>query len=205
MLTMKKNDTHPPAWKYEEIKREAEKFLSKVHPEKTIPIPIEEIVEFELGIKVITIPNLKRDFNIDGFINSIFDTITVDDYVFDNYVPRARFTIAHELGHFVLHEEIYSKCDFEGLKGYIKFQRSIPSKDLYWLDVQANTFAGCFLVPSVRLKKEFDIARRKAGLPKKDLVEQGMPFLEDLPDKFGVSSDVLRIQIRKEKLLKNFL
>jgi len=101
---MEKNRTHPPAWNYRQIKNKAEAFLKKVNPQLEIPVPIEEIIELKLKMRLISIPNLKRDLSIDGFINSNFDTITIDDYCFNNFEFRARFTMAHELGHMLLHK-----------------------------------------------------------------------------------------------------
>jgi len=200
MMKMK-NDTHPPFWNYAQIKNKAESFLKKIYPSLKIPVPIEELVEITLKIKLITVPNLKKDFGIDGFINSNFDAITIDDYSFNRFEERSRFTIAHELGHLILHKNIYSKCNFDGLDGYIEFQNKIPKEDLHWLDIQANNFAGCFLAPSARLKEEFNKAREKAGLPTGKLEDYSLPFLENLPSRFNVSPDVLMRQIQKEGLL----
>jgi len=196
-----KPKTSPPKWNYGQVKSVAEQFLKKHHPQFAIPIPIEEIIELNLGVKISTIPNLKRDFSIDGFINSSFDAITVDDEVFNNCEQRARFTIAHELGHGILHQKIYKQFTFNGLEDYIKFQNKIPQKDLYWLDIQANIFAGCVLVPTKKLKEEIKNALEEVGIKGKIQKDYGLPFLEKLPLKFNVSAGVIIRRIEKEKLL----
>ncbi len=138
MTSITKINTSPPRWTYNQIRESSERFLKEYHPQITTPIPLEEIIELKLKVKISTIPNLKKDFAIDGFINSNFNTITIDDEVFNNCEARARFTIAHELGHGILHKKIYNKFKFISLNEYICSQNNIPQEDLYWLDIQAN-------------------------------------------------------------------
>lgn len=47
-----------------------------------IPVPIEEIVELKLAIKVILINGLIRDFGVNAFISQSFDTIVIDEQMF---------------------------------------------------------------------------------------------------------------------------
>jgi hypothetical protein len=67
---------------YEKIAGEAINFLSKHHPEDTLPVPVEEIIEFDLQIEIVPIPNLQRDFDIEGFTSSDLKSIYVDDFIF---------------------------------------------------------------------------------------------------------------------------
>ncbi len=39
----------PEVFSYDDLRREAEEFLSEYHPSLSIPTPIEEVVEFDLG------------------------------------------------------------------------------------------------------------------------------------------------------------
>ena len=48
-----------PFLPYDKIRPYAQLFLEKYHPTKTVPIPIEEIIEFELKMDIIPMPNLK--------------------------------------------------------------------------------------------------------------------------------------------------
>ena len=73
--------TAPPKWNYNQLKGASEQFLKDYHPKLTLPIPIEDIVELKIGIRINTIKHLKSEHDIDGFINSSFDEITVDDDV----------------------------------------------------------------------------------------------------------------------------
>lgn len=44
---------HPARLSYEDIRLEAEKFLNEYHPAGTTPVPIAEIIEFDLSIDII--------------------------------------------------------------------------------------------------------------------------------------------------------
>ena len=43
---------------YQQIGQRAEEFLLRYHPSRLLPVPIEEIVEFKLGVDIVPIPNL---------------------------------------------------------------------------------------------------------------------------------------------------
>ncbi len=45
---------------YEDIRKRADDFLISHHPERSIPIPIEEIIEFQLDIHISPLPGLKH-------------------------------------------------------------------------------------------------------------------------------------------------
>lgn len=185
---------------YSQIRTTSEKFLAKYHPTLSIPIPIEEIVELKLDVKISTIPNLKSECDTDGFINSDFTEITLDDEMFNTYEERARFTIAHEIGHGILHSKIYENCKIQTKDDYLKFQQSLTDENQKWLEIQAHIFAACVLVPTERLKEEISKAVGKQH-PQADF---SIPYLQSLPEKFKVSSDVIYRRIQKEKLLTEY-
>ena len=59
-------------------------------------------------------------------------------------IERQIFTIAHELGHLVLHKTSYQNCV------------EVENKEE---EDEANAFAGAFLVPEAALKKEWEESR----------------------------------------------
>lgn len=188
---------------YAQIKEIAEDFLKKFHSDLSIPVPVEEIAELKLGFGLVTIPLLKSSFDIDGFINSTFDQITIDDDIFNSYEERARFTIAHELGHWVLHSSIYSRFKIQTPNDYLDFQNKITEDDQKWLEIQANIFAACFLVPTAKLKEQFLLTLREEKVPGGASEEYFVPLLEQLPSNFKVSWAVLYRRMQKEGLIKN--
>lgn len=96
----------------------ARAFLLEHYSSRELPIPIEDIVEIKLGLKLILLPNLVRDFSVNAFINTKFDSIVVDEYIYTKQPERTRFTIAEELGHMVLHKDWYN---VNGPKSYDKY------------------------------------------------------------------------------------
>ena len=132
----------------EDIAEIAKNFLEKHNRTKQIPVPIEEIIEIELQIRFIPVPELKKQFDIEGFISSDFSTITIDNQTFMSYPPnRARFTLAHELRHYVLHQNIYKEHGVLDIDSFVDFSNGINDKDWRKIESQAHVFAGYFLMP----------------------------------------------------------
>lgn|SRR5574341_1770787 len=141
---------------YKKIAEEAQKFLAKYHPEDNVPIPIEDIIEFDLKFDIIPTENLQKNYDTDGFITSDFTSIYVDEYVYKYRPNRYRFTLAHEVGHFVLHKNILKGHEIASVSSYKKFISEFDPKDYSDMDFQVNAFAGLLLVPPHHLKIHFD-------------------------------------------------
>ena len=118
----------------EYINSVAESFLTAYCPSKTLPIKIEEIIEFQLNLDIIPVPGLKTSFekiglDIDAFISSDFKSITVDQYVQEHVSNRYRFSLIHEIGHMLLHKYLYSQFKFNTSEEWIRTIRKIPLKE----------------------------------------------------------------------------
>ena len=157
----------------EEIESAAIDFLLQHHPDGSIPIPIDEIIELELKIKIIPIPKL-GSFGIDGFSNHEFTEIHIDDYQFSNSENRARFTLAHEIGHFVLHKSYVDSQKFKNKEEWKKFVLNDLRRDP--LEIQANMFASFLLLPTKDLEKKYTSI--KAELAERDEF-RGIPLPTD--------------------------
>jgi hypothetical protein len=198
-----KRYTWPEVWQF------AEDFRAKFNkPPERIPVPIENIIEFELGVEIRPIPNLKVKCDIEGFLSSNLKTIFVDEYMYndDRYENRLRFTLAHEVGHLILHEDEIRKMEFRNSKDWLDFNSMQKDEDIEWFERQAKQFAGRLLVPKDPLKRaieslssQIDEFRGLSPEPNDDLL------LEILAKKicksFGVSHEVIKRRIVVEKLL----
>jgi hypothetical protein len=144
----------------QEIWRRADDFRSRFWPSNQIPIQVLEIVEFELDLEVRPISRLKEDNDIDALLLGNWETIVVDQaqYMDDRYANRLRFSLAHELGHYVLHREVFEQFPRDSVEEWIAFMRDIPEKEYSFLEYHAYEFAGRFLVPPEALRQEFDAA-----------------------------------------------
>lgn len=56
-----------PVYSYEDLRKKADDFLRKYHPSGNIPVPIEEIVEFDFNINIVPVLALQREFEVEGF------------------------------------------------------------------------------------------------------------------------------------------
>ena len=199
------NNIKAPIFSYDEIRNHANHFLKQYHPSIEIPVPIEEIAEFQMGLNIVPIPGLLRTFDVDGFTSSDLSNIYVDEFIYSNRPGRYRFTLAHEVGHIILHKEIYLKANFQNTKEWKNFINSISEKDHRWLEYQAYSFGGLVLVPREHLIKrtEFYVNR----IQEEDIsLRENWDFAWDLiaaqlAKNFDVSSDVIEKRLSKDKVM----
>ena len=153
------------------IRQEATTFLSEHHPSGEIPIPIELITE-RMGIHIVPRPNLRESFHIDGALSGDQKWLYIDERYYSNpaYENRVRFTLAHEVGHVVLHGDIFRAledlCHSED--DWLRIQKMIPDELHGSLEWQASTFAGIVLVPTKHLQREY----KRAVIPIRELVKK---------------------------------
>ncbi|HHT9126564.1 MAG TPA: ImmA/IrrE family metallo-endopeptidase [Candidatus Brocadiia bacterium] len=188
-----------PFINHDQIKNFAEDFLQKYHPEDIIPIPIEEIIDLKLKLDIIPVPGLHNLIDTDGFITSDLTSIFVEDYVYQNRPCRYRFTLAHEIGHFVLHKDIYIQHKFNSIDGWMSFIDFFPEKERSLFEWQANEFAGLILVPSRHLEKRlrYNIKRiKEIGIQNKNIIFD--QTVELLAQDFVVSREVIQRRIKRE-------
>lgn len=200
-----------PWLNYEEIRRKANSFLEEYHPSKIIPIPIEEIAEFRLKLDIRPLPGL-RNIDVDGFLNSDLSAISVDQAIFERVNPsRYRFTLAHEIGHLVLHPQLYRESDVRNISSYQEFVKNLPQYLLDKVEWQAYCFAGLVLVPAEQLKYQAkritkEVVEVASKLPNNRIeLEENTNLLRDVIEReiskvFEVSQAVISKRIGYDKL-----
>lgn len=146
-----------------------------LHP----PVPVDQIAK-KLGLLLCSLPAGSED-DISGAIirNSHRVVIAVNP---EHHSNRQRFTIAHELGHYFLHEsEVYEHVD---QRFSVAWRKTDPSGGVDWLEVEANRFAAELLIPTKFLTKDLnslkEIDRRTTVL---------------LASRYGVSKDAMRFRL----------
>jgi hypothetical protein len=188
-----------PFKNHDRIKRIASDFLHKYHPKDSYPIPIEDIIELQLGIDIIPIPGLHEVIGVDGFISSDLSNISVDEYVYLHRQGRYRFTLAHEVGHAVMHKGVYRHQEFNTTGEWKDFMENFPENEWSWLEWQANQFAGLVLVPGHHLEKRLKYHAkqiRALGIENEDVILDRI--VELLAGDFIVSREVIQRRISKE-------
>jgi len=108
------------------------------------PIPVEDIAEHYLGYAIdITDEGLFSDPNFLGGIdfeeNKIFVNASVEDHD-----GRYAFTVAHEIGHHVLHKDAYMNEQTHGEKKVLCRDTSEKQQ----IEIEADRFAAALLMPS---------------------------------------------------------
>lgn len=119
---------------------------------KDRPVSVVEIAE-KLGAKVI--PSDPEDDDISGMIYHE-DGNTIIAVNKTHSPTRQRFTIAHEIGHLILHSELIHRVHVDKGKNFrqklYRDGRSKIGEDI--LEIEANRFAAELLMPSFLLKKD---------------------------------------------------
>lgn len=153
-------DFKAPFIKIEEIRNSADEFRAKFWPQNIIPVDIFEILEFGLDIEIRTIFNLREAGDVDALLMGDLKTIVVDqnDFLSDRAQNRLRFSVAHEIGHFVLHSDVFSKIQYSSVEEWIDFFQKIPDDQYTWIEQHAYEFAGRLLVPREKLTEKLNDA-----------------------------------------------
>lgn len=203
-----------------QIEREAKLLLdewaAKGH-EITVPIPLDELVEIHLGLPF-EIEDLRSRFGGHDVMGAIWfndGMIRIDASLDPHEFPRLRgrynFTVAHEVGHWRLHrarllEDPNERMLFEagGKPAFVcRDGDSVPEE---W---QANTFAGCLLMPRDHLYHHwYDWRGDDAPVQDTDLDVRQLPgdckrsvesaretFCKPLAERFEVSAAAMRIRL----------
>jgi len=201
-----------PYLSYQQIARVAAESLEKIGCKDKLPIPVEHIIDNILKINIIPFPNLFTNFEINAFTSSDLRNMYVDEYLYENLNPQYRFTLAHELGHIILHEKIYANMEMKNLEQWRKFISEVDEISYRHLEFQANNFAGLFLVPGSQLENEFNqqlisqLINVEKSKKQKLKREEYLDWVVDvialrLGPIFDVDAQVIKIRIEKEGLI----
>lgn len=154
------------------------------------PVDVEKIVELELGMEIIPAANLWKGADTEAFLATDFKTIIVDKdiYLEDRLGNKLRFALAHEVGHFVLHRDLFAYYQISSAEEYIRFIREIPDASYRRIELQANLFAANLLMPEEILLNKF---REKAA--NQDGVDS---VLNEASRYFGVSNEAMKYRLR---------
>lgn len=168
-------------------------FLSRFYPitfdfETSLPDELMGKIEFE-ELKITISKTLKSDIN------------------------RWRFTLAHEVGHLILHYKILNnriseKTDNELTMSFKYFVTEMTTRRL---EFQANIFASHLLIPEESLMKLVYRYFAKENIHSGHLYLDHQPinqqivftFLNEISTKFGVSVEVAKIRLIGLKLLED--
>ena len=188
------------------IRSQADNFRGKyLSQPDTIPVPIEDIVEFDLRLELIPKAFIKQNIDLDGFLSRDLKTIFIDtELMRERNVNRYRFTLAHEVGHYVLHSKEIQESEYRTTSEWSKMREEMDEEDLNWFEQQAYEFAGRLLVPRNRLIEALEDLREKIEKYKTSYPDSNYEIKEAIArvicGQFQVSPDVMERRIRKENV-----
>lgn len=159
------------------IEDAAATFLKKYHPGRSLPIPIEEILDLKLGINIIPIPGLFNLHNIDAFLSSDLTGLYIDHDHLEYRYGRARYSLAHEAGHLMLHGDYLAGLKMNSLE---MWKEVVLGKGTghAMMETQANMFASFLLMPRDHVEREFE--KVKAELKANPFFSQAKFLLDDI-------------------------
>lgn len=197
-----------PFLRQETIREKAEEFRKKFVKSDKLPIDILQVAEFSVGLNLIPEAGLKNNSDIDAVLLSDNSGILIDqdEFLDDRKQNRIRFSIAHELGHYFLHREVYDGVNFESIDDWIKFFYDIPEDQYGWLEMHANEFAGRLLVPQEELADQYQQmiipVMKQHRIDISTLSEDLLKYIaEPIKGVFGVSGDVIAKRLIKEGII----
>lgn len=145
------------------------------------PVPVERIAEF-LGARLVYEPYNDGD-GVSGMLYRDKDRIVIGVNS-SHHIHRQRFTIAHEIGHLLLHEgKIYIDAPS------VRFRDSISGLAIDNEEIDANGFAAELLMPREFLEKSLEgLYQRK--------IDDSERILEKLSAEYKVSPKMVEFRLK---------
>lgn len=170
----------------QEIKSLASKLLDESDCLK-LPINIENIIQY-LDLDIILID---FDDDVECFLQMDFKHIIINENKFcsEKYQKRLRFSLAHEVGHFILHRSLIGFWNIDSIERSYSFFDTLGEYQYSVIEKQADSFAAELLVPDDLLKKEYKLLHKEFPTAK-----QGF-FVTELSKVFDVSETVIKIKL----------
>lgn len=177
------------------IKQKADLLRKKIWGDK---IPVE--IEIKLKIKIIPVPKLFELCSVDSQISSDFLSIVIDQESYEkNDNNRIYFSLAHELGHYILHKDLFASFKIKSVEDMLAFIKDIPEKQYFFLETQANKFASHFLLPRENLAKSREKIIERYQLEGMDEKLVNSYIADGIARKFNVSSQAAELALNDLK------
>ncbi|EIE01370.1 MULTISPECIES: ImmA/IrrE family metallo-endopeptidase [Leptospira] len=170
--------------------RIAELFLEENNITK-YPVNIKKLIK-KAGLQLV-------EMELPGDVSGILEVNGKEYTVFvheKHHEHRQRFTMAHELGHFLIHQPKATHIDRKSF-----FRSPSSSEALNYEEIEANRFAASLLMPKEWVIKEIN---HFASLHGGDLIDNDQDLIEYLADEFDVSYAAMAFRIQNIGIFKGF-
>lgn len=171
------------------------------------PIDVFTFLEVDLGLDPIPFDDLVLKYRVEAAIKADFSGIYLDaeQYALMEKGPewklnRLRFTVAHELAHYFLHQDLPQEANFASLPDFANWTANYGGRK-YTAEQEANEFAGRLLVPETRLGQLFDEFADEAERLISNFMESGQlrdKFSQAVAPRFGVNAQVVAIRLDRD-------
>ena len=148
----------------EEVERQAQRILERVPSwlwdGESLPVPLEDIADTCFGLLVRDVddlsaapgaPRLDTGQSLSGLLLPARGEIWVNAGEAREWPPRRRFTIGHELGHWVMHryrdQAVYCRAAVVD---------DTERPELPTAEEEANAFAAALLMPAHLVREQYD-------------------------------------------------
>lgn len=164
------------------IEKKALRLLRK-HGVTKPEVPVERIAEAEGAI----LRYLPTEDDVSGMLYREVDGRAVIGINQNHHPNRRRFTLAHELGHLLLHE---SSLFLDTPRNTVRLRNERSASGTDREEVQANKFAAALLMPDPFLRRDL----RRSG------ILEALPHVDDdkfleLARSYGVSTQALTLRL----------
>jgi Zn-dependent peptidase ImmA (M78 family) len=159
----------------------AEELLAR-YQIKSAPVPVEKIAKGE-GAQVRFSP---LDTELSGMV-FIKDGVPIIGVNSLHHPNRQRFTIAHELGHLIMHREEITKAVHVDKDFPVLMRDPKAATGLDRVEIQANQFASALLMPQLLIEPLLNSALSD--------IDSDLP-IEEFAKKLRVSKQALEYRIR---------
>lgn len=175
--------------------------------ENSLPIDVFTFMEIDLRLNPIPFPSLSSKFRIEAALTSDFESVYLDAEQYDLMESgpiwkqhRLRFTVAHELAHFFLHQDEFKNQDLSSPEGFVNWTASHGGHK-FRIEQEANEFAGRLLVPETRLAALFDEFAEQAEKVIPDFTQNGQlrdQFSQRVSSVFAVNAQVIAVRLERD-------
>jgi hypothetical protein len=102
---------------YDAIAGKVEGFRQQHPRAHSVPVDIEAVADLDLRMNIAPHPGL-YNLGIPSCLSGDMSTIWVEEHLCENVEVRYRFSLAHEVGHLVLHKRIWETFDYTDVPGW---------------------------------------------------------------------------------------
>ena len=188
-----------------------ESIALSIHNEKicsSFPFEVEIYLYKKYKYHIQPSSYLEASCRIDTAMIACRNLLRIDEKIYDDQYDRVRFSIAHELGHLVLHSNIIKIVvnllqQAKKTDEYGGIVNSLSTKNHRRAEWQADFFAGCLLAPKKFLSEKIKelVANRKDVTEMEALDEENIDTIcRDLSRYFGMTRQAIRVRITVAQL-----